>query len=258
MTLTTDFGVGDYYAGALKGAVLESCPRARLVDLSHEVPAHDVWAGSLILRGACHTFPEGTVHLAVVDPGVGTSRKALVVVTRRHFFVGPDNGLLAPAVARESVLRVISVENDRFWRKPVSPVFHGRDVFGPVAGWLAAGTDPAEMGPVQEGFRQLPMPKVSRTGNRIEATVLFVDRFGNIITNLGAELLAELGVDPGRLRATVNGRTVSGWRTCYGLPGPELPFLLMGSCDFLEIAANRRSAAHLLGVERGMQVVVET
>ncbi len=257
ITLTTDFGTREYYAAAVKGAVLEMAPDARLVDLSHEIPPHDVWAGAFLLFGACHLFPEGTIHLVVVDPGVGTARRALIAVTERQMFVGPDNGVLALALDRQKVLRVVSIENERYFRRPVSPVFHGRDIFGPVAGMLARGEDPRHFGPEVPSYQRLPVPPVESHGDRLEGCVLYIDRFGNIITNISMQELRRREVDPSRLRVTVNGRVISRWRRSYAEGAGDEPFLLEGSCELLEIALYRRPAARRLEARRGTRVVVE-
>jgi hypothetical protein len=257
VTLTTDFGTRDYYAAAIKGAVLEVQPEAQLVDLSHDVPAHDIWAGAFLLLGSCHLFPAGTIHLVVIDPGVGSSRRALIAVTERHMFVGPDNGVLSLALDRQKVVRVVSIENEHYFRRPVSAVFHGRDIFGPVAGRLALGQDPGEFGPEVDSYHRLPVPPVERWGDRLEGRILYIDRFGNVITNVPVEELRRKEIDPHRLRVTVNGRLVHRWCSSYAEGGSEL-FLLAGSCDLLEIASYRRSAARRLEARRGMKVLVET
>lgn len=257
ITLTTDFGTREYYTGAVKGAILAVHPEARLVDLSHDVPAHDIWAGAFVLFGACHLFPPGTIHLAVVDPGVGSARKAVVVVTERQLFVGPDNGVLSLALSRQQVKSVIWVSNERYFRRPVSPVFHGRDIFGPVTGRLAAGIDPRELGPEVESYQQLAVPPVRESAGCLEGRVLHVDRFGNVITNLGADLLQRPELRTERVRVTVNGRTIDRWRRTYAEGGEDELFLLVGSCDLLEIAGYCKPAARLLDARRGTKVVLE-
>ena len=252
MALLTDFGAVDPYLGAMKGAILSVCPEATLVDLAHEVPPHDVLAGALTLHAACHTFPAGTVFVAVVDPGVGSPRRGLALRAGPHLFVGPDNGLFSFVLREHPEARIHGLENTRLFRSPVSPVFHGRDVFGPVAGHLAQGVDLGEVGPKVEDpvLLETPEPRRLATGEW-EAAVLHVDRFGNLTTSL-----SERAVEGARaVEVFVGGATIP-WVRTYSDVGPGGPCALVGSSGRLEVAVREGSAASRLGAGKGSPVRV--
>ena len=252
MALLTDFGAMDPYVGAMKGAILSVCPEATLVDLAHEVPPHDVLAGALTLHAACRTFPAGTVFVAVVDPGVGSPRRGLALRAGPHLFVGPDNGLFSFVLREHPEARIHGLENTRLFRSPVSPVFHGRDVFGPVAGHLAQGVDLGEVGPKVEDpvLLEAPEPRKLATGEW-EAAVLYVDRFGNLTTSL-----SERAVEGARaVEVWVGGATIP-WVGTYSEVRPGTPCALVGSSGRLEVAVREGSASARLGVGKGSPVRV--
>ena len=258
VTLLTDFGTADYFAGALKGAVLASNPEARVVDITHEVPPYDVEAGAFILRAAFETFPEGTVHVAVVDPGVGSARRAVAVEGRGHTFVGPDNGLFGHVYERAGPSRVFQLTNRNFFRREVSPTFHGRDIFAPVAGALSRGVRAEELGPEVFDFARLPSAAVEKTAaGTLVGTVIHVDRFGNLITNITPEDLSDESVARGA-RLRIGGREVRRFRRFFaeGAEGAGEPFAVWGSAGLLEVAVFRDSAARVLGAKRGDKVEV--
>jgi len=256
ITLTTDFGLADHYVGSVKGVILSINPRATIVDISHEVLPQQIEHGAFLLAGACQNFPAGSIHLAVVDPGVGTQRRPLAIVTPAATFVGPDNGVLSPAIpdtyreaagdsARSIALppdsHAFVLTDERYHRRPVSATFHARDIFGPVAAHLSLGLTPEELGPeVAEivalpPFRGTPQPDGSIAGR-----VLHIDRYGNIITSIRAEQLG-----PDRLTVEMHGRSISGlartFADCDGLSA------LIGSSGYLGIALYKGSAARELG-----------
>jgi hypothetical protein len=256
IALLTDFGLRDAYVGAMKGAILSVCPEATLVDVSHEVPAHDVAAGALALEAAYRHFPGGTVFVAVVDPGVGSPRRPLAVGAGRWLFVGPDNGLLTPVLEAHPQARVHLVASPLLFREPLSPVFHGRDLFGPVAGHLARGLSLEEVGPpVADAVRLPPAPK-ARLEDGWEGVVVHVDRFGNLTTNLlesDLERLAGRGL--GGLEVSLGGRIVPLVRS-YSDVGVGQPCALVGSSGRLEIPVHRGRADALLGASPGARVLV--
>ncbi|HEX4403485.1 MAG TPA: SAM-dependent chlorinase/fluorinase [Polyangia bacterium] len=252
MTLTTDFGYRDGYVGAMKGVVLSLAPTATLVDVTHGVPPQDVAAGAVALAQAASLFPAGTIHVAVVDPGVGGARADLLVESGGQLFIGPDNGVLS--LAARSDRRILRIEAPAFRREPVSPTFHGRDVFAPTAGRLAAGARADEAGSVIAAMVELGRPVTSRHGGHVEGRVIHVDAFGNLITSLGAEHVtpdAAIEVEgAGGVYHPVLARTFSDVAT-----GALVAYL--GSGGQLEIARRNGSASAYVGAERGAVVRVE-
>ena len=256
IALLTDFGLQDPYVGAMKGAILVACPEATLVDVVHEVPAHDVAAGALALDAAYKHFPGGTVFLAVVDPGVGSERRPLAVGAGRWLFVGPDNGLFTHVLDAHPGARVHVVANPLLFRQPLSPVFHGRDLFGPAAGHLARGLPLEDAGPeVSDAVRLPPAPK-ARLADGWEGTVLRPDRFGNLTTNiLEADLVALAGRGLEGLEASLGAEPLPLVRT-YSDGEVGRPCALLGSSGRLEIAVHRGRADALPGASPGARVRV--
>jgi S-adenosylmethionine hydrolase len=258
VALLSDFGIHDHYVGAMKGAVLSVCPDAQLVDLVHELPPHDVAAGSFALAAAVHGFPVGAVFLAVVDPGVGTSRRALAMETQSHRFVAPDNGLLSLVLADHPDARVHTITNAGLFRFEVSSTFHGRDVFGPVAGHLARGMPLEEVGPPATDVVVLPLPTVRQRGDtEWEGEVIHTDRFGNLTTNVSGrdltEILAHFGGDPNEIVVVVEGAVLPVVRAYADVSEGEA-CALVGSSRRLEIAIHGGNAARILGAARGAAV----
>ena len=258
VTLLTDFGTADYFVGALKGAVLAANPSALIVDLTHEVPPYDIEAGAYTLRAAFETFPEGTVHVAVVDPGVGSARRAIAVEGQGHTFVGPDNGLFGHVYGRVEPFRVFQLTNANFFRREVSATFHGRDIFAPVAGALSRGVRAEELGPEVFDFVRLPTATVERAADgTLSGAIIHVDRFGNLVTNIMPNDLSEEAVARGA-RLRIGGREVRRFRRFFAedAEGAGEPFAVWGSAGLLEVAVFRDSAARVLGVKRGDKVEV--
>ncbi|HEX8285947.1 MAG TPA: SAM-dependent chlorinase/fluorinase [Pyrinomonadaceae bacterium] len=259
ITLLTDFGTADYFVGALKGAVLAANPSARLVDITHDVPPYDVEAGAFTLRAAFETFPEGTVHVAVVDPGVGSERRGIAVEGRGHTFVGPDNGVFGHVYDRVRPFRVFHLTNENFFRREVSATFHGRDVFGPVAGALSRGVRAEELGPAVEDYVRLPSAAPERLADgTLAGAVIHIDRFGNCVTNITPADLSDEDIRGGA-RLVVGGREIRSFRRFFAEDagaGGE-PFAVWGSAGLLEIAVFRDSAARALGLKRGQRVEVK-
>jgi hypothetical protein len=257
ITLLTDFGTRDAYVGIMKGVALGICPAAQLVDLTHDVPPQAVRVGALLLRHAVDFFPGGTVHLAVVDPGVGSARQPVLVVGERAFLVGPDNGLLAPAAAALGVRAVHQLVRDEFFRRPVSQTFHGRDVFAPVAAHLAAGTPPHAFGPELPELQALDLPEPRVEAGAVHGEVVYVDRFGNLVTNIPAAALASF--HPQRLSVRIGDVTLSPLAPTYAAVAPGAPAALVGSWRTLEVAVRDGNAADQLraGITTRVTVVGE-
>jgi len=256
IALLTDFGTADPYVGAMKGAILSVCPDAILVDVLHEVPAHDVAAGALALDAAYRHFPPGAVFVVVVDPGVGTPRRPVVIGAGRWLFVGPDNGVFTFVLEAHPSARVHLLASPLLFREPVSPVFHGRDVFGPSAARLARGLALEEAGPEVTDPVRLHVPATVRRDDACEGSVLAVDRFGNMITSLGEPDLATLRGHDRRPLEVLVGRTCIPLVRTYGEVAEGGLCALMGSSGRLEVAANQARAADRLGAGVGTAVVV--
>ena len=257
MTFLTDFGTADYFVAAMKGVVLSAAPGATLVDVTHEIAPQDVAAAAFTLAAAYETFPAGSIHVAVVDPGVGSERRA-IVVEASHLFVGPDNGIFTHVLAREPGARVHHITREHLFRHPVSTTFHGRDVFAPVAGALAAGLPAGAVGEEIHDPVRLAETGVERLADgSLRTRVLHVDRFGNCITGFRAGDLPG-GRLPEGFRLTIGlaeiGRLRSHYAEAGGTPGE--PFAIWGSAGFLEVSIERGSAARRLGAEVGSAVVL--
>jgi len=253
VTLLTDFGTADYYVAAMKGVILSRDPRIRLVDVSHDVPPHDVRAGAFTLMAVHRTFPPGTIHVGVVDPGVGSARRPILAIAGGQLFVGPDNGLFSHVLDREPHPRVVHLSDPGFFRHPVSPTFHGRDVFAPVAAALATGTDPGAMGEEITDFVRLdPIAPRRDPDGGVRASVVHVDRFGNCVTGISRDDLPP-GAGGRGIRVEIGGREIRVLRRYFAEEGAEEGelFAIWGSAGLLEIAADRDSAARRLGVRPG-------
>lgn len=259
ITFISDFGTREYYVGAVKGAILSVCPTARIIDVSHEVASHDLVEGAFTLACACSAYPPRTIHLVVVDPGVGSSRRGLIVLTESHIFVGPDNGVFSLVCDRETVSRTVSIEAEHYFRRPVSPTFHARDIFGPVAAWIARGIDLSKFGPDIKDYVRLAFPPVQKVAERrLEGIVLHIDKFGNVITSLSpGDLLELFGKDLPVGRFLINEREVTQHCRFYSEGAEQELFSLVGSSGYFEIASYRKPAARLLEARRGMKVHLE-
>lgn len=252
MTLTTDFGTGDGYVGAMKGVILQRAPEARVVDLAHDIEPHNIAAGAYSLCQAAPFFPEGTIHVAVIDPGVGTQlRKPVIIDSGRHFYVGPDNGLFSLAVPNPRA--VYAIESPTFMRPEVSSTFHGRDIFAAAAGALAAGVPAQHAGAVVSlrGRLTLGTPRSdgATTGMTV-GTVVYIDHFGNLITDVSR---ADLPLNP---RFRVGERVIERLSGTYGDVASGELVAYIGSADTLEIGVREGSAARILGLGRGAHIEI--
>jgi len=254
ITLTSDFGLRDPYVAEMKGVILTINPNATLIDITHEIEKYNTRAAAFMLASAAQYFPEGTVHLAVIDPEVGTQRRAIGIQTKKGFFVGPDNGVLILAAQNQGIEHIYQLTNPKFALHRVSSTFQGRDVFAPAAAYLDKGVQPAEFG---SEIRDPVTPEYARVkfiGGSFKGEVLDVDDFGNIITNIPGKDVAfiedvvqvELAGAPVKIHF---GKT-------YAQAKPKEPILLVGSHGFLEIALNKDSAAKKLGVKAGDRVAI--
>jgi len=241
ITLTTDFGLRDPYVGVMKGVILSINPEARVIDISHQLKAGFISQASTLVQEAYPFFPEGTVHVVVVDPGVGGDRRPILIKTQNHFFVGPDNGTFWPVIRAHQYAETIHLTKSRYFLPHVSHTFHGRDIFAPVAAHLSRGVDPSEMGPIIKDPVPLDFPAPQRREDILLGQVMRVDRFGNLITNIQRKQF-ERFLGSGRPGIKAGKLAVEGLSKTYGevLAGEALA--LIGSSDCLEIAVNRGRA----------------
>jgi S-adenosylmethionine hydrolase len=249
LTLTTDFGLADHYVGAMKGVILGICPRARMVDISHQVKPFSVAEGAYFIAQAYRYFPKKTIHVVVVDPGVGTSRRPILLEAAGQLFVAPDNGVLSMVYfAEKHKIRLIS--NERYFQHPVSRTFHGRDIFAPVAAHLAAGVPPSRMGKTIDDYFRPAFGKPARTGKRTwTGQILRVDRFGNIVTNFHAADFPDL--EQRNFSMAIGPVEIPVLAHNYTECGPDELFLIFGSSGYLEVSLNQASAAGKIGCEAG-------
>jgi hypothetical protein len=253
ITLTTDFGLEDWFVGTMKGVIGAIAPHAPIVDLTHGIPPGDIQAGAFALASGFRFFPRGTVHLAIVDPGVGTDRPALAVRTRDYFFVGPDNGLLSVALAQQEVQEIRQITNRRWMLNDVSQTFHGRDVFAPAAANLALGRAFSGVGRAARSMVRLDLPEPQAGQEQVLGAVVYLDRYGNAITNIRNEgfLRSDRAAD-----VFVRQRRISRIHDCYQAVPPGKPVCVPGSSGYLEIAVNQGDASRQLRLKVGSTVTV--
>jgi len=242
----------------MKGVILDIIPEAEIVDISHAVQAFDVLDGALAIAQAYSYYPVGTVHMVVVDPGVGTARRPIIVSTDRHHFVAPDNGVLSLVFAREERLRARHVTGSHYFLQPISSTFHARDIFSPVAAYLAKGVDPIKFGEEITDFMRFSAPRPKPVDEKtMRGVVLKVDRFGNLVTNITPQDFPALfEASRPRFKITVGQREVTEIRANYAEGQPNQLFGILGSMGYLEIAANRAAAAQIAGAGKGSEVII--
>lgn len=262
ITLTTDFGLDDEYVGVMKGVIVSSAPRATIIDLTHNISSQAVREAAFLLDAAYSYFPKGTVHVAVVDPGVGSDRNIVVLRADGHVFVAPDNGILTLLLTDEKFEAAYEVTNSTFFLKPVSNTFQGRDIMAPVAARLATGLEAAAVGPVVDRDTlvklELPVPTINRHQEHIGGEVIGVDKFGNLLTNIHADDIYSLAGQGGKrqISVTVKAAVCGGLHYSYGAVATGSPVALIGSRNYLEIGVNQGSAAEFLEAGPGDAVGV--
>jgi len=260
ITLTTDFGTADHYVSSVKAAILSVTSHVQIVDVTHEVPAHDLISAGFIVKDAYRAFPPRTVHIVVVDPGVGMARKPIVVASDNHYFVGPDNGVFSQVYDLDPTFKVHEITATHYMRENPSPTFHGRDIFAPSAAQLARGIELENFGDqVTDPVKiEIPRPKVTAEG-QIRATVIRVDRFGNLVTNVTQSALANLmqKLSKPNVRGAGKAASASELHATYGEAPEGGACLLYNSAGYLEIAANKARASEALGLKAGDPLELE-
>jgi S-adenosylmethionine hydrolase len=258
ITLLTDFGNKDEYVGVMKGVVLSLSPKACLVDLTHEIDSQDIVQGAYILASAVKHFPFESIHVAVVDPGVGGEREAVAVRCRRHIFVAPDNGILS-LILSEKIETAVRIENGALFKKPVSPTFHGRDIFAPVAAYLHAGNGMENLGATISADKLVRLPQKAmeqKFKTKIEGRIVAIDRFGNLMTNITAQTLEAFRSQYKAIDIWIGDTLIPTLSTTYSRVKANQILALIGSRGYLEISINLANAAKRLNVSKGDRVVV--
>jgi len=257
LTLTTDYGTSDHLVGTLKGVILKIQPEAQIVDINHNVVPYDVLDGALTIGAAYRYFPARTIHVVVVDPGVGTPRRPILVSANAQYFVAPDNGVLSLVYEREDPVVVRHVTAEHYFLRPVSATFHGRDIFAPVAAWLAKNWQTEAFGEAISDFTRFTLPRPKAQKGLLRGVVLRVDNFGNLMTNLTLEDLPETARKPGPVKLTIAGKPVKRYVETFAQGPAGEPVALLGSSGFIEIAVDKGNAARVLGAERGAEVALQ-
>ena len=256
ITLLTDFGTKDHFVAAMKGVILSIAPQAQIVDITHDIPPHDILEAGFVLRCCYSNFPSRTIHMVVVDPTVGSARKPIIVATDNYYYVAPDNGVLSFIYDVDPVSTVVEIGAEHLMLPEVSKTFHGRDIFAPAAAWLARGTDMLNFGDPITDYAQIPLPKAKLVGEALmKGTVIHVDRFGNLITNISREDLeaARQKVPGNAFKVVIAKQEIVGLKEYYSEAQKGEVIALFGSSNLLEISQNQGSAARTLGVNRGAE-----
>lgn len=254
ITLTTDFGHHDPFAGIMKGVIAGINPNARVIDLSHDIPPQDIMAGALVLRHSVPYFPRGTIHIAVIDPGVGSARRPLLIECDGNYFVGPDNGVLSLALAGKPPARIVHLSNSTYHLQPVSATFHGRDIFAPVAAYLSLGVAAVAFGDPVDAFLRIKVPEVLRAPGRICGEILYIDSFGNLFTNISERDLTGLTGD--KMVISLRDATILGLASHYAAAVEGELVALVNSWGLLEIALYKGSARQRTAAQIGDKVEI--
>jgi len=258
VTLTSDFGTDSYRIGSMKGTIYEINPHAAVVDITHDVPAHDLLAGAFTIRACYHDFPLHTIHVVVVDPGSGPKRRPILVKTENYYFIGPDNGIFSFIYGCERLVGVWQLTATHYFRKNVQHTFFGRDVYAPTAAHISRVMAADDFGEPIKDFARIPIPKPELDGKQMTGKVLLADRFGNLVTNVEVPELMAFMQKNGlkKIQATIGGKPVGPLARTYG-EGQGDVFIVPGASGYLEFAAAQRSAEQLLAAKRGMDFVLQ-
>lgn len=257
ITLTTDYGTDDHLVGVLKGVILKINPEVQIVDITHGVTSFDVLDGAMAIANAYAYFPPRTIHVVVVDPGVGTERRPLLVSGQNQYFIAPDNGVLSAVYEKEQNFVVRHLTAEHYFLQPVSKTFHGRDVFAAVAGWLSKNWQPASMGEEISDFKRFALPRPKEADGLLKGVVLKVDSFGNLITNFKSEDLPEGALEKGEIKLQVGTHAVSKLVPTFANGNAGEAIAYVGSSGLVEIGVNKGSASKTLGIGRGTAVLLD-
>jgi S-adenosylmethionine hydrolase len=257
ITLTTDYGTNDHLVGTLKGVILKVNPDVTIVDITHNVTAFDLLDGALAIGSAYSYFPPKTIHVVVVDPGVGTERRPLLVSAGSQYFVAPDNGVLSMIYEREQETLVVRHANvEHYYLRPVSKTFHGRDIFAPVAAWLSKSWQTPSMGDEITDYKRFALPRPKEADGMVKGVVMRADAFGNLITNFKQEDLPESALNGGTINLQAGNQAVTRFVETFAQGNNSEPFAYLGSSGYLEIGVNKGNASRVLGLGRGTPVIL--
>ncbi len=254
ITMLSDFGLSDGYVASMKGVILSIFPEVRIVDISHLIERHDIIAGAFILASVVDYFPKDTVHLAVIDPGVGTQRRGIVITSRNCMFIGPDNGILVPAAQKKRIVEVRSISNKGMTLEHLSMTFHGRDLFAPVAAYLAAGEEIEKVGPKIDDYTWLQLPESTVKDRVIKGQIIHRDGFGNLITNILEENLQEINAKESIMVEIKDKKMPIKLRPSYGYGEPGELLATVGGTGFLEISVNQGDASRYTGAGKRTEI----
>jgi len=256
ITLLTDFGERGPYVASMKGVILGINPEARIVDITHQIPPQDILEAAYILHTSHRYFPKGTIHIIVVDPGVGSRRRIIALKTEDHIFIAPDNGVLSLILKNEETKEIIEITNEKYFLKPVSDTFHGRDIFSPVAAYLSKGIPLRNLGKRIEKIKELKIAKPEVKKEKLVGRIIHIDRFGNLVTNIDRKTLSKLKIKNEKVKIEIGKRKITGVKKYYiSVKRGEL-LALFGSSGFLEISVNLGNASKVLGIGKGARIKV--
>ena len=256
ITLLTDFGTKDHYVASMKGVILSINPQCTLIDITHQVSPHDIQEGAFLLANSYSYFPKGTIHLSIVDPGVGGIRKPILLVTPHHFFIGPDNGLFTLVAQREKVKKVVVLTHKKYFLPKLSTTFHGRDIFAPVAAHLSLGIKPHVFGYEIDSVKKLGFETSVVKERKLLGKIVHIDTFGNLVSNIDEKIFVRVTKGHPYL-IWVGKNKIHGLRKGYWEGKPGVPMALFGSSGYLEISMKKKNAQKALKVKRGDSVRVE-
>ncbi len=256
IALLTDFGLDDNFVGVMKGVILNINPNVNLVDISHSIKPHDISEAAFLLRGTFKYFSKGTIFLVVIDPGVGTGRKPVIVRTKSYFFIGPDNGVLSLAAEEDGIKDIIQIKDKTYFLKPVSTTFHGRDIFAPAAAHISKGKTPTSLGKLERNMKRLNIPEVLVDKNTLKGRIIHIDRFGNLTTNIKRDLFTQFSGSNRKFRIRIRNKSINRISQSYQAVKPGYPLAIFGSSGYLEISVNRKSAKDYFNAKKGTGIGV--